>query len=144
MIVQVSPKAQPPIEPNTMRLDKWLWCARFFKTRSLAAAAVKSGKILVDGQRPKPAKSIGPGARLQIRRGPYEYRVTIETLTHQRQSATAAAALYRESPESIAAREALAAELKAEAAAQPHYHKGRPTKRERRELMRFNRRMRED
>lgn len=143
MIIQVSRKTQPAIETRTMRLDKWLWCARFFKTRALAADAVKTGKVLVDGIRPKPAKTISPGMRLKIHRGPYEYCLTIEALAAQRQSAADAASLYHETADSIAVRETLARQLKTEAALQPR-PKGRPTKRERRELVRFNRRIRED
>lgn len=127
---------------NSMRLDKWLWCARFFKTRSLAAGAIKSGKVKVDGHRPKPAKTIGPGDMLKIRRGPYEYHVTVDALSHQRLSATAAAELYTETEESKAEREQLALQLKAEAAAQPR-PAGRPTKRQRREIIRFNQKNRE-
>lgn len=127
---------------NSMRLDKWLWCARFFKTRSLAAAAIKSGKVKVDGNRPKPAKTVCPGETLKIRRGPYEYHVVIAALSHQRLNASAAADLYTETAESIARREELALQLKAQAAAQPH-PAGRPTKRQRREIIRFNKKNRE-
>ncbi len=124
-----------------MRLDKWLWCARFFKTRSLAATAVRGGKIRVDGHRPKPAKTISTGARLQIRKGAYEYHITVDALTHQRLGGSAATALYTESEASIAERERLAEQLKADSAALPR-PKRRPDKRERREIMAFNKRNR--
>lgn len=125
-----------------MRLDKWLWCARFFKTRSLAATAIRTGKVHVDGERPKPAKVIATGAELAIRRGPFEYRIRVLALAHNRLSAAAAQTLYVEDEESIAARDQLAIELKADAALQPHV-RGRPTKRQRRQLLEFQRRARE-
>ncbi len=124
-------------EQATMRLDKWLWCARFFKTRGRAASAIKGGKVKVDGQRPKPAKTITPGAALSIRRGAYEYHVEVNALSHQRLGASAAAELYTETPASREAREQLAAQLKAEAASQPRPPR-RPTKRERRQIIHFN------
>ena len=126
-----------------MRLDKWLWCARFFKTRSQAAAAIRSGKVKVGGNRPKPARTVTAGESLQIRKGPYEYRINIQALSQQRLSASAAASLYTEDPDSINEREQLAEQLKAESAAQPR-PKRRPSKRERREIIRFNKRQRED
>jgi len=121
---------------ETMRLDKWLWCARFFKTRSQAAAAIRSGKVKVDGNRPKSAKTITTGESLQVRRGPYEHHITVAALSQQRLGAAAAATLYSESQASVRERERLAAQLKSESAAQPR-PKRRPTKRERREIMRF-------
>lgn len=129
-------------EQPGMRLDKWLWCARFFKTRALAANAIRGGKVRVDGQRPKAAKTINPGARLDIRRGPYEFHVEIQALSHQRLSATAAADLFTESAASIEARETLAAELKATAVSQPRPVR-RPDKRERRQILRFQERNRD-
>lgn len=123
-------------ELASMRLDKWLWAARFFKTRALAASAIKTGKVLVDGHRPKPAKTISPGISLSIRRGPYQYHVEITALSHQRLSAGKAVDLYTESRASIEAREILATQLKAEAAAQPRPPR-RPSKRERRQIIRF-------
>lgn len=129
-------------DKDNMRLDKWLWCARFFKTRSQAAAAIRSGKVKVEGNRPKPAKTVTVGEALQIRKGPYEYRITVDRLSSQRLSAADAVSLYSESADSISEREQLAVQLKAESAAQPR-PKRRPTKRERREIMRFNKRQRE-
>lgn len=126
----------PNTAAETMRLDKWLWCARFFKTRSQAAAAIRSGKVKVDGNRPKPAKTITTGESLQVRRGPYEYHITVAALSQQRLGAAAAVSLYTESAESVQAREQLAMQLKSEAGAVPR-PKRRPTKRERREIMKF-------
>jgi len=120
----------------TMRLDKWLWCARFYKTRSQAAAAIRSGKVKVHGNRPKPARTITGGDELQIRKGAYEYRIRVDALSHQRLGATAANSLYTESADSIRAREQLALQMKSGAGAVPR-PKRRPTKRERREIMRF-------
>jgi ribosome-associated heat shock protein Hsp15 len=121
-----------------MRLDKWLWCARFFKTRSLAATAIRSGKVNVNGERPKPGKTIVVGTELSVRRGPYEYRIRILNLPHGRLSAATAQEVYREEPESIVKREQLALQLRADAISQPRTH-GRPTKRERRQLLQFQR-----
>lgn len=121
-----------------MRLDKWLWCARFFKTRSLATTAIKTGKIHVNGERPKPGKTVVAGAELAIRRGAFEYRIRIMELPHNRLNAAEAQKLYIEDQDSITAREQLALQLKANAISQPRPH-GRPTKRERRQLLQFQR-----
>lgn len=127
---------------NSMRLDKWLWCARFFKTRALAATAIKTGKVHVSAERAKPGKTIMTGANLSIRRGPYEYRITVIALPHGRLGATEARQLYEEDAGSIATREQLALQLKADAISQPRLH-GRPTKRERRQLLNFQRQTKE-
>lgn len=129
-------------EAATMRLDKWLWCARFFKTRALAASAIKAGKVLVDNDRPKPAKTIAPGVELTIRRGPYEYSIHVDALSQQRLGAAAAAGLYTESEASIRARQELAEQMKLEAAARPRPPR-RPDKRQRRQIIRFNQKNRE-
>lgn len=119
-----------------MRLDKWLWCARFFKTRAMAAEAIKTGKVKVAGERIKSAKTVIEGDRISIRRGPYSYSFTVLSLTKSRKSAKDAALLYQEDEESIAARELTAAQLKMENAMYSR-SKGRPTKRERREFIKF-------
>lgn len=116
-----------------LRLDKWLWAARFFKTRALAADAVKGGKVSVNGVRAKPSKNIQPGDELRLRRGAFEYELTVLGVSAQRVSATTACGLYREHPQSVARRESLAEQLRAAAAAKP----GRPTKRARRQIVRF-------
>lgn len=115
------------------RVDKWLWVARFFKTRSLAAEAVSGGKVHVEGQRAKPAKLIGAGTRLEIRRGEEAFEVVVRALHPQRRPAREAAALYEELPESVASREQARA-ARAEAARQRALRAGRPTKRDRRKL----------
>ena len=120
-----------------MRVDKWLWCARFFKTRALAVEAIESGRVQVNGERAKPAKDVKPGDELSIRRPPFEQVIVVRGESERRGPATEAQRLYEEKPESRAKREALAAELKANP---PPVMKGRPTKKDRRtyeEYMRF-------
>ncbi|MGH7673339.1 MAG: RNA-binding S4 domain-containing protein [Gemmatimonadales bacterium] len=121
---------------SSVRLDRWLWAARFFKTRALAAAAVAGGKVHVHGVRAKPAKQIRPGDTLRIRVGPHEWLVTVRVLSEQRGPPKAAQALYEESPEGRAARERLAEQLKM-APAPAYQGKGRPTKKQRREIERL-------
>jgi ribosome-associated heat shock protein Hsp15 len=118
---------------ESVRLDKWLWAARFFKTRSLAADAVDSGKVKLNGERTKPAKAPKLGDRLEIRAGQFAFVVTVSGLNDRRGSATIAHQLYVESEESKAAREQLRGELRANAAAGIFY-KGRPTKKVRRQI----------
>ncbi|BBL76307.1 RNA-binding S4 domain-containing protein [Methylomagnum ishizawai] len=89
-----------------MRLDKWLWAARFFKTRQLAIDAINGGKVHLNGQRVKPGKDIGVGARLEISKDRYVWDITVEGLGSQRRPAPEAALLYRETPESLAKRQA--------------------------------------
>lgn len=121
-------------ENDKLRIDKWLWAARFFKTRSLAAEAVESGKVLVNGTRAKPAKAVAIGNLLEIRVGKYRYEVEVLGLSNRRGGAPEAQKLYRETEDSRAQREAIAAQLRAEP--QPAW-KGRPTKRDRRDIERF-------
>lgn len=119
-----------------MRVDKWLWAARFFKTRSLAAEAVEGGKVSVNGDRAKPAKLVRPGDEIRIRIGPYEHILGVEGTAERRGTAAEAARLYSETEASRAARERLHWQLtKAAPAIDPE--KGRPTKRDRRDLDRF-------
>jgi ribosome-associated heat shock protein Hsp15 len=126
-------------DDGRVRLDKWLWAARFFKTRSLAAEAVTGGKVQVNGERAKRARALQPGDEVRVRLGPYEHLVVVRALSARRGPAAAAAELYEERPESRAAREAMAQQLRlVHAAFVPE--KGRPTKRDRREIERFRRR----
>lgn len=120
-------------ELESQRLDKWLWVARFFKTRALAAEAIGGGKVHVDGQRAKPAKLIRPQTGLQIRRGDLIWEVTVLGLCAQRLSAPLAQALYEESEVSIARREETMALKKVIRQSTP-VREGRPTKRDRRKL----------
>jgi ribosome-associated heat shock protein Hsp15 len=90
---------------DAIRLDKWLWAARFYKTRSLATEAINGGKVHVSGQRSKPGKEIKVGAEVVINKNGYTWDITVTTLTPQRRSAKDAAMLYEESPESRAKRQ---------------------------------------
>lgn len=121
-----------------MRIDKWLWCARFFKTRSLATHAVESGKVKLDAQRIKPARDISPGHRLSIQIGEFVWEIEVLGLATHRGSATIAQTLYRETEASQMRRQQqmLALQANREPSAQL---KGRPTKRDRRQIKRFER-----
>ncbi|MEX2353972.1 MAG: S4 domain-containing protein [Gammaproteobacteria bacterium] len=121
---------------DSMRLDKWLWCARFYKTRQLAVDAIKAGKIKFEGKRVKPARTVHPGEIYSITRTPFTQTVIVRSLATQRRSATEAASLYEETPESLASSNILKEQLKAHNALYPQSRR-RPTKRERRKLVRF-------
>jgi ribosome-associated heat shock protein Hsp15 len=121
---------------SRVRLDRWLWAARFFKTRALAAAAVAGGKVQVNGTRAKPAKQLQVGDDVRVRVGPYEWLVKVRDLSERRGPPKVAHTLYEESPEGRAARERLA-ELHKIAPAPTYQGKGRPTKKERREIERL-------
>lgn len=125
----------PVPDSSKLRIDKWLWAARFFKTRSLAVDAVECGKVLVNDLRVKPAKTIATGDTLSIRLGPYLFIVEVLGLSDKRGPAPQAQKLYRETEAGRMKREALAAEIKAQP--QASELKGRPTKRDRREIERF-------
>ena len=120
-----------------VRLDKWLWAARFFKTRSLATEAVDAGRVRFQGDRPKPSKPVRIGDALEVRSEGGIFQIVVIGLADRRGPATLAQALYREDPDSRKVREELAARRREEAFIRPW--KGRPTKRERRALVRFTR-----
>jgi ribosome-associated heat shock protein Hsp15 len=122
-------------EPR-LRLDKWLWAARFYKTRSLAAQAVDAGQVRVAGERVKTAHPVRTGERVSIRKAGCVWEVTVTGLSDRRGGAAEAALLYREDEASVAARGELANQRKAAAEAFPR-HSGRPTKRQRRKLEDF-------
>jgi ribosome-associated heat shock protein Hsp15 len=122
-------------DQEKLRIDKWLWAARFFKTRALAAAAVETGKVQVNGARVKPAKALAAGDTLTLRLGPYQHVIEVLALSNRRGPAPEAQKLYRETEESRAKRAALALELKTQP--QSSDQKGRPTKRDRREIEQF-------
>lgn len=122
-----------------VRLDKWLWAARFFKTRALAATAIETGKVEVNGERAKRAKQLQVGDELRIRLGPYDHIVTVRAVSENRGPAPAAAKLYDESEEGKKAREAMQLQVKA-AQPTPRYDRGRPTKKDRRDIERMKRR----
>ena len=113
-----------------VRLDKWLWAARFFKTRTLAVEAIEGGRVSVNGDRAKPAKNVKPGDAIAIRKPPFEFSVVVKAVAEKRGSAEIAATLYTETDESRARRTVLAAEMKS--LPQPRF-KGRPTKKTRRD-----------
>ncbi len=129
-------------DESRLRVDKWLWAARFYKTRSLATEAVSGGKITLNGERAKPAKTVQPGDEVRVRLGPYEHVVIVRGLAPRRGSAREAQALYEETAESRAARERLAEQLRMAPAAIVWDEKGRPTKKDRRALTRFRDRRR--
>lgn len=119
-----------------VRIDKWLWAGRFFKTRSLASDAVSGGKVKLNGAAAKPAREVKPGDRLEIHNGDTRWEVIVQALSEKRGPAPEARLLYEETAESIAAREAEQQRRKftVEPAADLH---GRPTKRDRRQLQRI-------
>ena len=117
------------------RIDKWLWAARFFKTRSLATSAVENGRVFINDVRVKPAKVVAKGDLVTINIGRHQFIVVVQELSNNRGSAPEAQKLYKETDESRLRREAIAAQLKSQP--QPFFFKGRPTKRDRREIERF-------
>lgn len=119
-----------------VRLDKWLWAARFFKTRGLARTAVQAGKVQYNGLRTKPAKIVELDAIIIVPRGYDRMTVTVTGLSEQRGNATKAAELYQESAASLAKREENAAARKANALYNPHPEQ-RPNSKQRRELIKF-------
>ncbi len=122
--------------PGKVRLDKWLWAARFFKTRALAAEAIDGGRIEVNGERAKRSKAIQAGDTVRVRRPPFEQVVLVTAVSENRGSATIAAGLYQETDASSKARDALAEQLRG--MGPPAFRdKGRPSKKERRDIDRW-------
>ena len=119
-----------------VRLDKWLWAARFYKTRAIAREMVEGGKVHYNGQRSKPSKIVELNAMLTLRQGNDEKTVKVLALTEQRRPATDASQLYEETAESITKREKVALARKMNALTMPHTDR-RPDKKERRDLMKF-------
>ena len=126
------------MEIEKQRIDKWLWAARFFKTRALAAEAVSGGKVHLHGERIKPGRPVKVGDQLTISKGIYEFVITIQSINKQRRPASEAQLMYLESEESIQARK-----KQAEAAkvmnSQMQYTDKRPSKKQRRQIVRFKR-----
>lgn len=118
------------------RLDKWLWAARFFKTRALAADAIDGGKVEVNGEHTKRAKLVQAGDRIRLRDGPYEWQLLVRDVAKRRGSAQVAQTLYEESAESRARRETVHTQMKSMPTAFA-YGDSRPGKRDRRELRRL-------
>jgi ribosome-associated heat shock protein Hsp15 len=123
----------------TIRIDKWLWAARFFKTRGLAAEAVTGGKIQINGSHAKPSRMVRPGDQLTIRRGIYEWTVIVKDVSKLRGPAAQAQALYEETAESIERRQAAIAQMRLERP--PEFEPaGRPSKKDRRAIARLTKR----
>ena len=121
-----------------VRLDKWLWAARFFKTRALAADAAEGGKVDLNGEQPKRSKHVKVGDQLKLRLGPAEYLLTVRAVSEHRGPAAAAAALYEEDAEGRKRRETLAEQHRLARAAFA-FEAGKPSKKQRREITRFKR-----
>jgi ribosome-associated heat shock protein Hsp15 len=127
------------VADESVRLDKWLWAARFFKTRALAAEAIDAGRVDVNGDRAKRSRSIAAGDRIRIRKPPFEQQVSVLGLSETRGPASVAALLYEESDESRKARETLAAQLRL--VGPPAFGAGaRPSKKDRRLIEKWRRR----
>ena len=133
----MSPRTSPSTaDDGDIRLDKWLWAARFFKTRQLAVEAINGGKVQIDGQRTKPGRAIRPGTRLSIHKGTLEWDIEVLGLSRQRLCASEAALLYAEEEESRLRRQELARERR-ELGVGVGRPGERPTKRDRRQIQRF-------
>ena len=126
-------------EITRVRLDKWLWAARFFKTRGIAAQAIETGKVEVNGERAKRAKQLQVGDELRVRLGPYHHLVKVRALSERRGPPAVAATLFEESEESRKTREAMQIQVRA-AQSVPGYDRGRPSKKDRRDIERLRRR----
>lgn len=131
-------KATPDAENAAQRLDKWLWAARFFKTRALAVEAINGGKVHVHGQRAKPSRNIHAGDMLEISKPPYSFEIEVLGLEKQRRPASEAQTLYQETAASQTKREQLREQLKSEPLGFRE-QKGRPSKRDRRHIIKFTR-----
>lgn len=121
---------------DKVRLDKWLWAARFFKTRALATEAINGGHVHLNGSRPKPARNLSIGDELSISKGQDTFEITVLQLSDKRGPATIARQLYQEDEQSRLKREHLAEQRRLEAAAQPRQQR-RPDKKGRRQIIRF-------
>jgi len=122
-----------------VRLDKWLWAARFFKTRSLSADEIGKGRVQVNGQAAKASREVRPGDRIELRQGQVMRTVVVMLSSEQRGSASVAQTLFEETAESIAQREKQALERRMNSEPSLAIEQGRPTKRDRRQLADWNR-----
>ena len=134
--LQPLPQGYNALVSEKVRIDKWLWAARFFKTRALAREAIKGGKVQVDGHRVKPGRTLAEGDQLTVRRGDDEYVITVMELGDRRVSAAMAQEKYLEDPDSAHRREAAAAQRKLDQQAQAERPR-RPDKRQRRQIIKF-------
>lgn len=125
--------------PPTVRLDKWLWAARFYKTRSLATQEIVKGRIQVNGLVAKPSRDLKPGDLIEIRQGPVLLAITVRGLSNARGPAPVAQALYEETAESVARREEAARQRRETPEPALAIEQGRPTKRDRRQLADWDR-----
>jgi len=125
-------------EEKPIRLDKWLWAARFFKTRALAAEAITGGKVEVNGEHAKPSRIVRAGDKLCVRRGAYEWTVAVKEISRLRGPAPQAQSLYQETEESRRKREAAAVRMRFERGVE-YDMPGRPTKRDRRAIAKLRR-----
>ena len=124
----------------SVRLDKWLWAARFFKTRSQAGLAIKGGRVDLDGARPKASAQVRVGSQVDVRKGPYRFSAEVTALAEKRRNAEFAKTLYREDEAIVRLRDETAARIAAERQAMPRgWTGGRPTKKLRRDLESFRR-----
>ncbi len=121
-----------------VRLDKWLWAARFFKTRSVAQQAIRGGKVVINGQRAKPARGVRAGDRLVITKGHFQFEVRVEAVSERRGPASQAMELYAETEESIRQRAELSEQRRLERAASGGPER-KPDKRQRRQIRKFRR-----
>jgi ribosome-associated heat shock protein Hsp15 len=121
-----------------VRIDRWLWAARFYKTRSLATEAVNGGKVEVNGERAKPARLIRVGDAVRVRQPPLEWQLVVRGLADRRGPAAVAQGLYEETAESGATRQRVQAQLRVVQPLFVYEEKGRPTKKDRRMLDRWN------
>ncbi len=140
-MINMAHKSTPDASPRSekkIRIDKWLWAARFYKTRSLASEAIKGGKVSVNSHRAKPSREVALGDTLVLRQGFDEKTVIVQALSDKRGPAVVAQQLYRETEDSIQKREK-EKELRKLAAVQRPHGEGRPTKRSRRQIHRFTR-----
>jgi len=128
-----------PSSPPTVRLDKWLWAARFFKTRSLATQDITQGRVRVNGQIAKPSRDVKPGDLIDLRQGEVLRTLAVRQLSLQRGPAPVAQALYEETAESVARRDEAARRRREAPEPSLSIEQGRPTKRDRRQLADWNR-----
>lgn len=125
------------MENEAIRLDKWLWAARFFKTRRLAAAAISGGKVHLNGQRTKPGKDVKMGSKLIIHKDQYSWEITITGINQQRRPAKEAVLLYSETEASYVKRQQQITQLREERTLFDQSREHRPNKKERRQIHRF-------